>query len=181
MRILINLLLFQTAWLACVLGAGQDNFWVGPVAVLVSVFVHLAKSSNKRGELFIIGATGAIGFIVETLLIALEIFLPARFVIPPPWCPLWLFCMWPNFATLLNVSLRWLHGRYMLSIGLGATGGALAYYGGMQLGALTFHGPVLQKVLMVGVAWGIVTPTLLWIATTTNKVLTKKGLGEPAN
>ena len=169
MKIFINILLFQIAWFGCVLGAGKSNFWVGPLAVVAVIAVHLAMRTNLRAELMIIGAATVIGFMVDTVLTAFGVYEPARYYVPAPWSPLWLIGMWPNFATLLNVSLRWLHGRYYLATLLGAIGGALAYYSGMPLGALSFNAPVLKNVIFVGFAWGVVTPTLFWIVNIANK------------
>ena len=169
MKIFINILLFQIAWFGCVLGAGKGNFWLGSVAVVVIVTVHLKVNNNVRGELLIIGAATFVGFIMDTVMSSFGVYTPARQFVSSPWSPLWLISMWPNFATLLNVSLRWMHGRYFLSTVLGAIGGALAYYSGMQLGALSFNTPVLKNVIIVGFAWGVVTPTLFWIVAKTNQ------------
>lgn len=181
MKIFINVLLFQIAWFGCVLGAGKGNFWIGPIAVFVVVVVHLFMRANFRAELIIIGSATVIGFIMDTSMSAFGVYAPARLFVPAPWSPLWLIGMWPNFATLLNVSLRWLHGRYVLSTVFGAIGGALAYYSGMKLGALTFQSPVLLNVIIVGFAWGIVTPVLFWIVFKTNKWFIKETGDEPAD
>ena len=49
--------------------------------------------------------------------------------------PHWIVAMWVLFASTLNVSLRWLRGRWALATLLGAVAGPLAYYGGAGLGA----------------------------------------------
>ncbi len=181
MKLFINILLFQVAWFACVLGAGKGNFWLGPLAVGIVLIIHVVMQTNKRAEAMIIGAATLLGLIMDTLMSKFGVFDPARRFIPAPWSPLWLICMWPNFATLFNVSLRWLHGRYFLSIVLGSTGGALAYYSGMQLGALLFNPPVIKNVIIVGIAWGIVTPVLFWIVEIANKKLSIKAEDAPAD
>ena len=72
--------------------------------------------------------------------------------------------LWVNFATLINVSLNWLHGKYLLAAILGAVGGPLAYWAGDRLGAIEIAQPLVVPLLAIGLAWGMVTPGLFWIA-----------------
>ena len=50
--------------------------------------------------------------------------------------PPWILGLWALFATTLNRSLAWLHGRYALAAVLGAIAGPLSYWAGARLGAL---------------------------------------------
>ncbi len=72
--------------------------------------------------------------------------------------------MWGLFATILNVSLRWLRGRWVMAALFGAIGGPLAYYGGHRLGALEF-GNEIVALLALAVGWAVFTPLLMSLAT----------------
>jgi hypothetical protein len=76
--------------------------------------------------------------------------------------------LWVNFAITLNVSLRRLHGRYLLSALLGAVGGPAAYYGGAGLGAMTAI-PDTVSLIVLAIVWGVVVPALFRIASVINK------------
>ncbi len=109
-------------------------------------------------------STAGIGFLVDTALIALGVFVPVRWLMPSPLSTLWLVALWANFATTLNVSLSWLHGKPLMAAILGALGGPLAYWAGERLGAIEMDRPLLVPLLVVGLAWSIVTPALFGLA-----------------
>ena len=162
MRALINITAFQTAWFASVLGAAQGFFWMGPLAVTLGLALHLGLQPERLKELSLAMAAGALGFFFDSGLIAFGVFAPVRDWMPAPFSPLWMVFLWINFATLLNGSLRWLHGRYHLAAVLGAVGGPAAYYGGAQMGAMTAL-PGMGNLLVLALAWSIAVPLMLWM------------------
>jgi hypothetical protein len=164
MRVIVNFVGFQIGWFACVLGAAYGKPWVGPLVVLFLFLVHLALSGEKPREVALALAAAVIGFAFDSLLIAAGTFFPARDFFPAPLSSLWLVAMWVNFALLLNVSLRWLKGRYFLGAALGFIGGPMAYYAGARLGAIRMPDPLALKLLILAVAWGLAVPFLFWIS-----------------
>jgi len=159
----VNLLLFQVAWFAAVLGAAGGMAWLGPLALIPVLGVHLALQEDRRGEVRLILAAAAIGFLFDTLMVATGAFTPVQSLLPRPFSPPWMVGLWMNFAATLNVSLSWLVGRYWLAAVFGALGGPLAYYSGAKLGA-TETLPSLTGMLMLAVGWAIMTPLLAWLA-----------------
>jgi hypothetical protein len=164
MRVVVNVVGFQIGWFACVLGAAYGKPWVGPVLVLFLLFVHLALSGEKQRELALVLSAAVIGFVFDSLLIAAGTFFPVRDFSPAPFSSLWLVAMWVNFATLPNVSLRWLKGRYFLGAALGFIGGPLAYYAGARLGAIRIPEPLALHLFILAVAWALAVPFLFWIS-----------------
>jgi len=81
--------------------------------------------------------------------------------------PLWLTALWANFAITLNISLVSLQTRPWLAAGLGLVGGPAAYWGGAQLGAMTFLDPS-AGLLALALGWAILTPVLLTLARVLN-------------
>jgi hypothetical protein len=162
-RKFINFILFQAAWFAAVLGAAKGLPWLGPVAMVPVLGVHLALAEHRSGELNLLIAAGILGFLFDTALVAAGVFLPVAYLLPRPLSPPWMVSLWLNFAATLNVSLSWLRGRYILATVFGAIGGPLAYYSGARLGA-TEALPSLGGMLVLALGWGIMTPLLVWLA-----------------
>ena len=162
-RKIINVALFQAAWFAAVLGAAKGVLWLGPLAMLPTLAVHLALQEDRRGEVKLLLAAGVLGFIFDTAFVAGGVFTPLQHLLPRPFSPPWMICLWLNFAATLNVSMAWLRGRYLLAMLFGAVGGPLAYYSGARLGA-TESLPTSTGILLLAIGWGIMTPLLVRLA-----------------
>lgn len=150
------------------LGAGHGMPWLGVILVPVVLAIHVATSPGRQAELMLILASGALGFCVDTLLVTFGVFSPAAYLLPAPFSPPWMVLLWMNFAITLNVSLKRLHGRYILSALLGAVAGPAAYYSGAKLGATTVL-PDLSDLLVLSALWAIAVPVLFWIAERFNR------------
>ncbi len=77
--------------------------------------------------------------------------------------PYWIISMWMLFATTLNVSLRWMRGRYFIALIAGAIAGPLAYIGGSKLGGIVFLDRTAGLVAL-SVGWGVIMPILVMLA-----------------
>jgi len=82
--------------------------------------------------------------------------------------------MWPLFATTLNVSMKWMKGKYLLASLFGAIGGPLAYLAGHRLGAVEFSS-TLNAMFVIGIGWAVMMPLLVNLAERFN------GYREPRN
>lgn len=156
----INAALFQTAWLAIVLSAANDQPWIAPIVTGVVLAWHLYNAHRPRIEVSLIGIAMALGAGFETLMVALEIIEPASGAPLAGFAAYWLVCLWAVFATTLNVSLRWLRPRTVTAAALGALGGPLAYAGGAKLGALQLESSY-PSIGVLAFGWALATPLLL--------------------
>jgi len=163
MSTLMNILGFQISWFASVLGAAKGLSWLGPLAVTMWLTLHISMAPNRMAEACLALSAGVLGFLLDTLLIASGVFVPVQYLWPAPFSPLWMVFLWINFATLLNRSLGWLHGRYLLAVLLGTLGGPAAYYSGAELGAIVRF-PHDKNLILLAVAWGLAMPVVLWLA-----------------
>jgi hypothetical protein len=161
MRLLVNLVAFQAGWFACVLGAANGRYLLGPAVVAAGVTLHLGLSGDRKGQALLLAAAAVLGLLVETALSAIGATAPARDAIPSPLPPLWLFALWPNFGAALPVSLRFLRGRTALSAALGAVAGPGAYYAGARLGALSFPRGDGFGLAALAVVWAVSVPLLV--------------------
>lgn len=160
---IVNHVMFQLGWFACILGAARGAGWLGPVVAVLVIALHLALSRRTDLELRLLGVCFVLGLILESLVLNLGLI---RFEEPSPLpflAPLWIAAMWPVFGTTLNRSLSFLQGRAWLSILLGAVGGPLAYYAGARLGAVTLT-PPLGALLTYAVGWAVLVPLLVHFA-----------------
>jgi hypothetical protein len=163
MHPLANFLLFQAGWFASVLGASYGYPWVGPLVVAVVLLAHLVAAVRPGREARLLAVALLVGLVVDSLFVAGGWLQYANGQWQPWLAPYWIVAMWPLFATTLNVSMRWLHGRTLVAVVLGATAGPASYLGGAALGAVTLA-PGAMPLVVIGIAWALAFPGLLRLA-----------------
>ncbi|MGQ0442310.1 MAG: DUF2878 domain-containing protein [Methylophilaceae bacterium] len=162
-KIVLNFILFQVGWFACVLGAAQQQPWLGAAVVLVCIAWHLVSAFDAEAEIILLVIALIIGgmfdqFMQITGLVQYQAHGWHQAIIP-----VWILALWLAFSTTLNVSLRWMRGRWLIAILFGLIGGPLAYLGAEKLGAVIINnGFISYATLAIG--WAILTPLLIFIA-----------------
>lgn len=155
-----NLVLTQIGWFACVLGAARGWPWLGTTVALAVVAWHLWRAPRGGVEAKLVLAAMAIG---STFDAAMQATASLAFV-NGHWLaglgPHWMTALWALFGMTLNVTLRWLKGRWMLCALLGAIAGPLSFVGGAKLGAATLVDPTLALGLLA-VGWAVMLPLLV--------------------
>jgi hypothetical protein len=163
MLLLVNFVAFQIGWFACVLGAAHGMPWLGVAVAAAVVAYHLLRASRARPEFVLILVAAAIGFVVDSALVATGWIAYPNGALIAGTAPAWIVAMWVVFATTLNVSLAWLKRSVPLAILFGAAGGPLAYAAGAKLGGLVFL-QQMPALIALAIGWAAITPLLLWIA-----------------
>lgn len=158
-----NFIAFQAGWFAIVLSAAAGRPWLGLPVVLTVLALHLLAVARPRREASLLAIAVLLGLVVDSLLLSGGWLAYASGLWLPGLAPWWILALWPLFATTLNVSLRWLQGRWLLSAALGAVGGPLSYFAGARLGAVDIAAG-LEPLLVLGLAWALATPLLSWVA-----------------
>jgi hypothetical membrane protein len=161
--VLINFIVFQLGWLAVVLGGTSSWHWAGTVLVIGIVAYHLSRASQPRQEVLLISAALIIGAVWDSLLVWGGLLTYKYGVFHSDLAPHWILAMWALFATTLNVSLRWLKGRWLLATVFGAVGGPLAYYAGYRLGAVGMVGQ-RDALIALSIGWAVITPALIYLS-----------------
>ena len=160
---LINMASFYLGWFACLLGALHNRPWLGALVMAVLLGLHLFLTEKRTQELRFILVTGLLGTGIDSLLMLSGLYTFTNHTLS--WlCPIWMTALWMGFASTLNHSMRWLHGRCVLACLLGTVGGPLSYYAGVRLGVLTFIPAVAVTLPVLAVVWSLVVPGLLWLA-----------------
>ena len=155
-----NFLLFQIGWLACVGSAASDQPWIGLLVTMGVVVVHVFRAPIPQMELKLVALALATGLVFDSILVWQGWLQYSSGTMLPNMAPYWIVALWGLFATLLNVSLRWMRGRWFTAVLFGAAGGPAAYYGGLRLGALEF-GNMRAGLVALAIGWAVLTPLLL--------------------
>lgn len=164
-NVVINFILFQIGWFACVLGAAKQSPWLGVIVVAAIIVWHLSQAKQPKLEVYLIVITVIIGAIYDQTMLQNNLLTYQANSWGNNFTPAWILALWAEFATILNVSLRWMKnikspGKWIIALLFGAIGGPLAYIGAAKLGAVSLDALPLSYVAL-SVGWAIVTPLLL--------------------
>ena len=163
MNLVVNFVAFQFGWFSSVLGGAQGLPWIGPVAVMLIVALHLYRAEQAQKEFLLILSCGFIGAIFDSVLVY------AGWVGYPSgpfvngMAPYWIIGMWMLFATTLNLSMRWLKDRYALAALMGLVAGPLSYIAGQKLGGIEFV-ERLTALIALGIGWAVIMPALMLLS-----------------
>ncbi|WP_297834128.1 DUF2878 domain-containing protein [Pseudomonas sp.] len=143
---LINALLFQIGWFACVLGG--NSFWL---LIAVGVLaIHLLWISSWQAEGLLLISVALIGTTVDSLLLNCGVF---SFDAGGPLIPLWLVMLWAVLATTLNHCLDWTAKPWWRASVLGAVGGPMSYYAGSKMAGVHLPLGLWPSMVLLGVVW----------------------------
>lgn len=159
----LNAVLYQLGWFACVLGAAWDRAGLGATLAIGLALLHLLLAERPGREWPLMVSAAALGLILDTFHARAGI-LDFRGHQAGTIAPLWIIALWLQFATVLHFCLRWLSRRYGLAFVVGLIGGPLAFVGGERLGAAVFGDPRPISLAVLGLSWGLALPLLVWIA-----------------
>jgi len=180
MNRLLNFALFYLGWLACVVGAGRGQLWLGPAVVAVLLLVHLWSAPRRAQETWLVLGIGLLGFAVDTLQASAGLYAFTGTSVVPWLCPPWMVALWMIFATTLNSSMAWLAGRYRVAAALGALCGPVSYLAGARLGAIELSSNALVSLGGIAIAWALAMPTLLLIRAVLSRPTDALPLHRPA-
>jgi hypothetical protein len=150
-HVILNAVVFQLAWLACVVGGSL----VALVVTAAVLALHLWLSTRRGAEATMLMLALGTGLICETLLIQGGVLLA-----PGPLPPVWLLCLWPLFATTLGLPLRWFRDRPLFAAIGGLLFAPFSYFGGSRLAGIELLTPEWLALLLVGMIWLVAFPLL---------------------
>jgi hypothetical protein len=158
---ILNLLLVQAVWFACVMGG---TLW-GWAAALVFFGLYQRMVGNLQKDWLCIMVIATTGFGVDCTISSLELMIfPENNLLPFLPLPGWMAALWLTFATLFLHGLQWLRHRPLLAAAAGAFLGPASYYAGAQLHGVKL-GMILQSFwLCYGLLWAIMMPLFGGIA-----------------
>jgi hypothetical protein len=160
LRLVVNVVVYQCAWFACVLSAAAHRPGIGIAVAGAAVLLHLYVAPSPRRELTLILLAALAGTIFESLLGASGWVRSSPTLLLGSVLPVWMVALWAVFATTLNVSLRALRHRYLVSAAIAAVGAPLAYEAGAALGAMQWV-EATPALLLVAGGWAVLLPLLM--------------------
>ena len=159
--VVINFLLFQLGWFACVLGGAYDQVIIGCLIAVTVMAFHLYHASAPMREFSLLSAALIIGFIYESIMVTVALARYDHGQFFSAIAPLWIILMWPLFATTLNISMRWLKNlSLLLTAFIGAIFAPLAYLAGERLGAVVYDDDILS-LGVISIAWALLLPLMV--------------------
>jgi hypothetical protein len=166
-RFIANIVAFEVGWSACILGLAHGRPWLGPVVVACIAAMTLVTDRIPARETVAVLTVAALGLLLDSILLAagvLDVAHGPRIAgAPALFFPVF-FAMWVNFALLLNVSLKWLHGRWALAAVLGGASAAPTYYFAQRLGAVELAEPRWLALTVVAIGYAFAVPGASWLA-----------------
>lgn len=160
--VILNFVLFQITWFACVLGSAKGHPWLGAIIVGLSLVWHLYLAQPRLQEAKWCLIALAVGAIFDQAILSLGIIQYHNNGWSASVVPVWILALWLAFALTLNVSMRWLRGQYFAALAFGAIGGPLAYMGAQKLGAVTLGE---HSLIVLAIGWAVVTLAFSQIST----------------
>lgn len=163
MHRVINFIGFQGLWLLCVMSAGAGQPWVGPLAGVVLLALHLATTHKPAAEARLIAAACAVGYVFDSALVLSGVIaFPESAAFGAP-STIWMVTLWAGFAATMRSSMQWLVGSPVLAAVLGVVGGPLSYLAGSRLGAISLPQNLVVSLGAVALVWALAMPLLVWL------------------
>ena len=163
MLLLMNIVVFQIAWLSSVVGAASDMPWIGPLTVLAAVAIHLRFARKPFDEVVLLLICALIGVVFDSLLVSAGWVTYKSGLFSAYIAPYWIITMWVLFATTLNVSMRFLRGKPKVAAAFGFYGGPASYLAGQALGGIVLTNQV-AALLALAIGWAVIMPFLMWLS-----------------
>lgn len=159
----LNFVVFQAAWFAGVLGAAHQSPLWGTAAIAAAIAWHLAVSARPGEEAKLAGIACLIGFVVESGNAMLGHVAYPSGQPDPQFAPYWMVALWGLLAIALNVTMRWMKGRYVLAAVLGAIAGPASFVSGVKLGGAQFI-DMPAALATMACSWAVLMPALVWLS-----------------
>ena len=156
----LNIVALNVVWFAAVLGAAKGLYWLGPISLILSLYLQFKDDLKNPSLLKFFLFVGLVGFLADSAMILTGAISFECCSLLPQSYPLWMLSLWISFATALFSSLAWLRTKLTLGSIIGCIGGALAYYGGYKLGPISLATDTQNALLIIGMIWAIAMPLI---------------------
>jgi hypothetical protein len=159
---LLNFLLYEAGWLACMGASAAGHSQIGIACAAILMAVHLQLHPRRSRQILLMTVAASAGLLVDSLLIAAGILKFTQAGPLPSLPPLWMTVLWAQFATTMPNCLRWLCQRPLLAAALTYVGAPMTFLGGQRMELVHIATPELPSLLLLGSLWAITVPGLLW-------------------
>lgn len=161
---ILDFVLLQAGWFACVLGAATGHSWLGPAVVTLAVALHMTVTPRRGRDARTLLAVVLLGVSFDLVQVACGVLaFPGGAPRLGP-LPLWFIVLWPLFGFNFHTTLAWLQQRPGVAALLGAAGGPPGYVAADRLGALELTQPLTVAIPALAAAWAVILPAGVLIA-----------------
>lgn len=173
----LNVIAFMITSFSCYQGAQRGGIWLGlgPVTLAVHIGLFLPVTPRKLIRSGIALMVGVSGFLLETVLIAVNVYTvqaTSRWVIPAPLCPEWILVLWMNFGFMLYVYRGFLTQKPWVAPLTGTVFSLIIMGNASRMGLIIFESPMVLKYLIIAVCWAVIVPLQACLA---NRVANTRG------
>jgi Protein of unknown function (DUF2878) len=163
MGIVMNTLIFQMGWWACVVGVGLDHEIPALLFCCALIYFNLTRSIMPITEIKLGLSAWLLGVVIDSVLQYASVINFYGWALGSL-SPFWLWMIWILFASTLNTSLALLKkSPLILSAFTGLVFGPITYIAGAKLGAASFDN-TFSNIIILGVTWMLTMPALVWMA-----------------
>jgi len=155
LNVLINAMLFNGVWIACVAGSAKQLLWPAIASVAVLAAYQLHPQNRHPNDIKLVIASVVLGIIVDTIWVKAGYM---DFTDKRPFsnfAPAWIVVLWVGFALTVNHSLKWLTAHPLLPVITGAVAAPITYFAGIKLGAVVYTQSVTTVSVGLAIAWSI--------------------------
>ncbi len=154
-NLVINAVLFQITWFACVLGSAKGLTWPAIVSFMALACYQLQAKNRHANDLHLLVLSIALGLIVDTFWVQSGMMIFTENGPIDGLAPLWIIFLWMGFALTINHSLYWLSKHPALPALMGLFGGPMSYFAGLKFGAVEYQQNYVLVSLALGIAWAL--------------------------
>ena len=155
----LNGVLFNVAWLCCVLGGNQ----LAVVAAIAFLIIHFLFVTDSYAEMGLVLLVAGVGIVLDSLWFFFGVLVNPD---GSDWVPLWLCALWLCFATTLSHCFAFLQERLRLAALIGGIAGAMNYLAGVRLSTVELGVSMPVAFVLLLVLWTFLFPALLMAART---------------
>lgn len=173
-RKIISSIFFSFSWFFLVYMGSLQKGFITLIAIPILVFSGLFYLKREKSIIYVLSCLlmiygTLVGFIMEWLFLTFDLVTYAtKNIIYPYFPPNWILGLYLLFLPLLNLSFSFCNKSLWIAFAFGLFGGALSYYAGEQIGAVTVFS--LSSYIIIAIFWGI----YLTIMVLLNRKLQKK-------
>jgi hypothetical protein len=156
-KTILNLAVFQTGWIVCVVGGNLYAL----VYTAIALLIHHRYVLEKNSEWQLIAMVTVIGSLWDILMtIGGIVHYPDSGLAG---IPIWLICLWALFATTFMHALSWLNRYLWIAAVFAAVLGPASYWFGSQLSDAYFGTPILTSLVVMAVGWSTLFPAGIYL------------------
>ena len=159
----LNAVTFYIYWWLSLWGASIGNFYIGPIVTISYFVLHFIIVKEKNKEFKYLLFCICIGIIFESILLYSG-FLSYKSMIDFFAVPIWVIILWAGYSLTVFHSFKYLKGRYLLSLVLGAFFAPLMHISGGKIGAIILNYDNFTSYFILMVMWSVFLPLMNYIS-----------------